>query len=71
MSIRQTFPDVIVLGQLRYRLVTRDAMSWVHMNRGITGFYYDAGAEDAARIVILPAWCAETMCYDGLVVRRC
>ena len=47
MSIGQTFPDVVVLPSGILRLITRDSMSWVHMHRGATGYFYDAGAEDA------------------------
>ena len=70
MSIRQTFPDVVVTDDGILRLITRDAMSWVHMHRGATGYFYDAGAEDAPRVVTLPMWCAKQMEEDGLVVRR-
>ena len=31
-SIRQTFPDVLYLGDNLYKLVTDDAISWVHFN---------------------------------------
>jgi hypothetical protein len=68
--IGQTFPDIVVLRPQRYRLVTTSAMSWVHCNRGVTGFYYEADAPGAARIVHLPSWCAQTMEEDGLVVRK-
>jgi hypothetical protein len=37
MSIGQTFPDVIDLGQNRFRLITEDALDWVHQNTTAPG----------------------------------
>ncbi len=65
MSIRQTFPDVIVLGHDTYRLVTDDAKSWVHFNTSIRNY------DDIPRLIkIRGERVPQDMAEEGLVVMR-
>ena len=67
MSIGQTFPDIVIMPDGSYRLVTYAARSWVYQN---TSAKRECdGIEDMPRYIWLVDWLTEEMRLDGLVVR--
>ena len=68
MSIGQTFPDIVIMPDGSYRLVTYAARSWVYQN---TSAKKECdGIEDMPRFIWLVGGLTEEMRLDGLVVRR-
>ena len=65
MSIGQTFPDVLYLGDSRYRIITEGGFSWVHHNTKI-------GTKDIPRELLITGDSEKLirdMKADGLIVR--
>ena len=64
MSIGQTFPDVLHLGDDLFRIITEDGFSWVHNHTNI-------GTQDIPRdLRIRGDSVVEDMIEDGIRVRR-
>ena len=65
MSINQTFPDVLYLGNNRYRIITDGGFSWVHHNTSVD--------RDIPREIVIngdSTKLMQNMKDDGVIVRR-
>ena len=68
MSIRQTFPDAVLLPDGSLRLVTQDARSWMYSNTNLS--CPCSGANDVPQFILPAPGLVDVMRLDGLVVRE-